>query len=387
MTSRFEFATATRVVFGAGTVREAGTLAQNFGRRALVVTGRDPRRAEPLLESFRTAGVTAAMFPILGEPEVETVRQGIALARSEGCDVIIGFGGGSAIDAGKAIAAMLANPGELLDYLEVIGRGQALGAPSVPFIAIPTTAGTGSEVTRNAVLASPEHRVKVSLRGLGMLPRLALVDPELTYPLPPAVTASTGLDALTQLIEPYTSCRANPLTDAICVEGMRRVARSLRTAWANGSDPGAREDMSLASLFGGLALANAGLGAVHGLAGPIGGLFDAPHGAVCAALLPHVLEANLRAQRERLPSSPSLRRYGDVARILSGDPAADANQGLAWVRHLVRDLKIPALGVYGLGEGQIDELVEKAAKASSMKANPLPLTTEELATILRRARA
>jgi alcohol dehydrogenase class IV len=324
-------------------------------------------------------------FPVTGEPEVEMVRQGVALARREAIDIIIGFGGGSAIDAGKAVAAMLGNPGDLFDYLEIIGRGKALGNTSAPFIAIPTTAGTGSELTRNAVLASPEHRVKVSLRGLGMLPKVALVDPELTYGLPPAVTASTGLDALTQLIEPYTSCRANPMVDALCVEGLRRVARSLRTACAVKVDPAARGDMALASLFGGLALANAGLGAVHGFAGPIGGRFDAPHGAVCAALLPFVMEANLRALRARQPADSSLRRYGDIARILTGDPAAEAEQGLAWVRDLVADLRIPSLAAYGLVAAHVDELVGKAAKASSMKANPIVLSPEELAGILRRA--
>jgi len=385
MPPRFEFATAGRVIFGAGTVREAGALAKEFGLRALVVTGRDPDRAAPLLESLGAAGVKATTFSVPGEPEVETVRQGTALALQEGCDVVIGFGGGSPIDAGKAVAAMLANPGDLLDYLEIIGRGKALSAPSAPFIAIPTTAGTGSEATRNAVLASPEHRVKVSLRGLGMLAKVALVDPELTYGLPPAATASTGLDALTQLIEPYTSCRANPMMDALCVEGLRRVARSLRTAWTEGSNAAAREDMALAALFGGMALANAGLGAVHGFAGPIGGRFEAPHGAVCAALLPHVMETNLRALRDRQPLGETLRRYGDIARTVTGDPAAEAEQGLAWIRQLVADLRIPSLGAYGLGEGHVEELVEKAAKASSMKANPIPLTREELAGILRRA--
>jgi alcohol dehydrogenase class IV len=385
VTPRFEFATAARVIFGAGTLREAGPLAREFGLRALVVCGRDPRRAEPLLQVLSGAGLEVAVFPVPGEPDVEAVRQGVVLARRERCEVVIGFGGGSAIDAGKAVAAMLANPGELFDYLEIIGRGQALGAPSVPFVAIPTTAGTGSEVTRNAVLASPEHRVKVSLRGLGMLPKVALVDPELTYGLPPAATASTGLDALTQLIEPYTSCRANPLVDALCAEGMRRVARSLRTACAAGDDAAAREDMALASLCGGLALANAGLGAVHGFAGPIGGMFDAPHGAVCAALLPYVMEANLRALLNTEPSGASLRRYGDVARFLTGDPAAEGEQGVAWVRDLVRDLRIPSLAAYGLGEAHIEELVGKAAKASSMKANPIVLSPEELTGILRRA--
>jgi len=334
---------------------------------------------------LREQGVGAVAFSVSGEPEVETVRQGVALARQEHCALVISFGGGSALDAGKAIAAMLANDGDLLDYLEVIGRGKALTRPSVPFIAIPTTAGTGSEVTRNAVLASTEHGVKVSLRSALILPRLALVDPELTYDLPPAITASTGLDALTQLIEPYVSARANPLTDAWCEEGMRRAAHSLRAAFENGRNPAAREDMALASLFGGFALANAGLGAAHGLAGPIGGRFTAPHGAVCAALLPQVMETNLRALRDRQPASEKLERYDQVARLLTGLASAAADEGVQWVRKLVRDLQTPPLGHYGLQREHIAGLAEQAARASSMKANPIALTRDEVADILQRA--
>jgi len=382
---RFEFATATRVIFGPGTLREVGPIAREFGPRALVVTGSDPRRAEPLLALLGEHGLGRITWSVRGEPEVETVRQGVALAKREKCSLVIAIGGGSALDAGKAIAAMLANPGELLDYLEVIGRGKALTQPSTPFIAIPTTAGTGSEVTRNAVLASPQHRVKVSLRSPLMLPKVAVVDPELTYELPPATTASTGLDALTQLIEPYVCSRANPMTDALCVEGIRRAARSLRTTVENGRSAAARTDMAVASMFGGLALANAGLGAAHGFAGPIGGAFPAPHGAVCAALLPHVMEANLRALRQRQPAAGTLRRYEDVARLLTDDVGATAEAGIEWVRKAVADLKIPSLGHYGLKREHTAELVEKASHASSMKANPIVLTPDELAGILERA--
>jgi alcohol dehydrogenase class IV len=381
----FEFATATRIIFGAGSLGKAGALANEQGRAALVVTGRTPARAEPLLSLLRQQGLAATVFAVPGEPEIETVQQGVALARQNGCDLVISFGGGSALDAGKAIAAMLANEGELLDFLEVIGRGKALPRASAPFIAIPTTAGTGSEVTRNAVLASPQHKVKVSLRSPLMLPRVALIDPELTYDLSPAVTASTGLDALTQLIEPYVCCRPNPITDAVCVEGMRRAARSLRAAFADGHHAAAREDMAVASLFGGLALANAGLGAAHGFAGPVGGIFPAPHGAVCAALLPHVMESNLRALRARQPDSDALPRYREVARVVTGRAEATAEAGVEWVRNLVRELHVPSLRSYSIKEEHVAELVEKAANASSMKANPIVLTRDELAETLRRA--
>jgi alcohol dehydrogenase class IV len=379
---RFEFATATRVVFGPGALREAGTAAGEFGRHAFVVTGREPRRADRLLDLLAAEDVAATTFALAGEPTTDAVIAAAAQARAAKCDLVIGFGGGSPLDAAKVVAALLTNPSGLLDYLEVIGRAQPLAHPAAPCVTIPTTAGTGAEVTRNAVLASPAHQVKVSLRSPHLLPRLALIDPELTRDLPPALTASTGLDALTQLIEPYVSSRANPLTDGLCVEGLRRVARSLRQAFRDGHCAVAREDMALASLFGGLALANAGLGAVHGFAAPVGGMFPAPHGAVCAALLPHVMAANLQAASARQPGGEILRRYAEVARLLTGDSTATAEDGVRWVRALVVELQIPGLRVYGVTEEHLPLLVERAAQASSMKANPLPLTAGELADIL-----
>ena len=381
----FEFATATRIVFGAGALREAGPAARAFGRRAFVVTGRQSDRAAPLLETLEAAGVAATVYALTGEPTTGAIAAATAQARAAGCELVVGCGGGSALDAAKAVSALLTNPGNLLDYLEVVGRAQPLIRAAAPCVAIPTTAGTGAEVTRNAVLLSPAHRVKVSLRSPLMLPRLALIDPDLILGLPPALTASTGLDALTQLIEPYVSCRANPLTDGLCLEGLRRAARGLRAAFHHGGDAAAREDMALASLFGGLALANAGLGAVHGFAAPIGGTFAAPHGAVCAALLAPVMEANLAAARARQPGGGTLRRYTEIARLLTQDPDADADAGVRWVRTLVAELRIPPLGTYGIAATDVDSIVGQAAKASSMKANPLPLTAAELAGALRQA--
>ncbi|HTV63839.1 MAG TPA: iron-containing alcohol dehydrogenase [Verrucomicrobiae bacterium] len=382
----FEFATATRIIFGAGALRNIGALAGEFGRRALVVTGRDSSRAGKLLAALRQTGVHAATFSVAGEPEIPAVETGVALGKKENCDFVVGFGGGSALDAAKAIAAMLANDGDLLDYLEIIGRGKPLTKTSAPFIAIPTTAGTGSEVTRNAVLASPEHRLKVSLRSPLMLAKIALVDPELAADLPPAITARTGLDALTQLIEPFVCLRANPMTDGLSKEGLSRATRSLRIAFHDGQNKSGREDMALASLFGGLALANAGLGAVHGFAGPIGGMFpNAPHGAICAALLPQVMSANIHALRRRDEQSRVLERYDQIARTCTGDGQATADAGVDWVRRLIDELQIPPLRIYGVKSEHVDELVRKAIQASSMKSNPIVLTPEELAETLRQA--
>lgn len=380
---RFEFFTPTRIVFGPGARRDIGAIAKGFGHRALLVTGHDVNRAAELREILESAEITGVSFPVSGEPATRTVQHGVGIAHVNGCDFVIGFGGGSAIDCAKAIAALLANGEDLLDYLEIIGCGKPLLQPSVPCIAIPTTAGTGAEVTRNAVLASPEHRVKVSMRSPFMTPRVAIVDPELTLTLPPAVTAHTGLDALTQIIEPLVCNRSTPMTDALCRDGIFRVARSLRTAYSDGKNLAAREDMSVASLFGGLALANAGLGAVHGFAGPIGGMFDAPHGAVCAALLPHVMECNIQALRQRAPEKMS--RYDEVARLLTSDQNARAQDGVQWVQALTKDLAIPGLSAYGIKPSDIDKLVEKAQNASSMKPNPIPLTREELTEILQHA--
>jgi len=387
-------------MFGAGKLREIGPIARGFGRRALIVTGRSADRSRELNRLLGEQGIARWIFTLPGEPTIEQVQSGVRLARLEACDLVVAFGGGSAIDGGKAIAALMRNDGDALDYLEVIGRGQALAQPSAPFIAVPTTAGTGAEVTRNAVLASPQHRVKASFRSPLLLAKVAVVDPELTYRLPPAITASTGLDALTQLVEPYVSCRANPLTDAICTQGLRHAARSLRLAFEQSQraadDPlladgageryrFAREDMAVASLFGGLALANAGLGAVHGFAASIGGMFPAPHGAVCAALLPHVMEANARVLRARAPESESLRRFDEVGRLLCASAKATASDGIGWVHELCADLKIPRLSAYGISSSDFALLIDHAARASSMKSNPIPLTMEDMKAILEAA--
>lgn len=380
---RFEFATATRIMFGSGSLADIGPIARSMGTHALLVTGSKPERAERLSKLLEQAGVQSTAFSIAGEPEISTVQRGVALAKQCACDQVISLGGGSAIDGGKAIAALLTNPGAVLDYLEVIGDGKPLPQSPAPFTAIPTTSGTGAEVTRNAVLASPGHRVKVSLRSQLMLPKVALVDPQLTLKLPREISAASGLDALTQLIEPYVSCRANPMTDALCVEGIRRAAQSLRRVCDDGSHLAARENMALASLFSGMALANAGLGAAHGFAGPIGGMFPAPHGAVCAALLPHVMGANLRALQSRCPENPALARFDEVARLLTGSPTATAEAGIQWVQALVRDLAIPPLRRYGVTQDRIADVVAKAQNASSMRGNPLQLTPDELTDVLQ----
>jgi alcohol dehydrogenase class IV len=380
---RFEFATDNRIIFGPGTLKEVAPLAGEMAQRAFVVTGAAVERVAPLLDQLQQEGLATTTFRVSKEPTIDLAVAGVQQARTAECDLIIGMGGGSVLDAGKAIAALLTNPGDVLDYLEVIGQGKKLAAPPAPYIAIPTTAGTGAEVTRNAVLASPEHRVKVSLRSPLMLPRLAVVDPELTYSMPPSVTASTGLDALAQVMEPYVSIMANPLTDTLALEGMQRSAHSLRRAYEDGNNTAAREDMAIASLFGGLALANAKLGTVHGFAAVMGGMYPtAPHGIICARMLPHVMEANVRALQIRAPNSPALERYEDVAQLLTGQVTATTTHGVDWVQDLCQTLSVPSLTEFGLAEKDFVDIVSKTESASSTKGNPIVLTTQELIDIL-----
>jgi alcohol dehydrogenase class IV len=382
VSTQFEFATAGRIIFGAGAAADLGRAVAALGRRALVVTGAHPERSQKLAEQIANAGVVCTGCVVAGEPTIELVRREAETAREARCDVVVAIGGGSVIDAGKALAALLTNPGDPLDYLEVIGRAQPLEKAAAPLVAVPTTAGAGSEATRNAVLASAEHRVKASMRSVGMLPRLALIDPALALGLPAAITAATGLDALTQLIEPYVSIRANAMTDLYCTEGMRKAAKALPRAFENGMDLDARSGMAWASLLGGMALANSGLGAVHGFAAVVGGMFPAPHGAVCAALLPHVVEVNVEALHARAPQSPAIARYGEVARLLTGQPHATAADAAWWAEEMCQRLGIPPLRSYGVEEKDVPVIVEKAARASSMKANPIPLTDTELTEIL-----
>jgi alcohol dehydrogenase class IV len=382
---RFEFATATKIVFGPGSIHEAVSAAASLGSRALIVAGKATDRLDSFISELRARGLECTLFSTLGEPTVPRILEGVAIAKNAGCDIAIGCGGGSALDGAKAIAALVANPGDPLDYLEVVGRGNQLSQPCLPCICIPTTAGAGSEVTRNAVLASPERRVKVSLRSPRMFPLLAVVDPDLTHSLPAPMTAGTGMDALTQLIEPFISNNANPLVDALCRDGIRRVALWLRPAYYEGGNAQARENMALASLFGGIALTNAGLGAVHGFAAPLGGMFPIPHGIACARLLPYVMEANCAALSSRAKDSPEIARYDEIARLLTGRSTDRAKEGVACIHSMCSEFLVPPLADFGVAERDLPAIAEKALRSSSMKSNPIQLTLDVLISILKQA--
>ncbi|HKH54462.1 MAG TPA: iron-containing alcohol dehydrogenase [Propionibacteriaceae bacterium] len=383
---RFEIATPAEIRFGAGRATEVPEALAGLGvRRALVITGATPQRADGVRVALADAGIASEVFPVSGEPSLDVVRAGVSAFTRAGCDGVLGYGGGSALDAAKAVAALAASGTDPLEHLEVIGEGQPLTVPSLPCVAVPTTAGTGSEVTRNAVLSAGQ--TKASLRSPSLLPRMAIVDPDLLRGLPQSAIASGGLDALSQVLEPFLSARANPFADAMAREGMQRSARSLRRAWdyEMDSDPAIREDLAIVSLFGGLCLANSGLGAVHGFAAALGARFEAPHGAVCGALLPATFEANWRALRQRDPDHPALARMSEVARLLTGDPTANVEAAVIWLKNLKESLGVPGLAPYGLTDSQIPALVEAAKKANSMRANPITLSDEELAEILARS--
>jgi alcohol dehydrogenase class IV len=382
---KFEFSTANQIVFGQGTSRQAGALAATLGKTALVVTGSAADRHEFIFNDLDAKGLEWKGFTIPREPTVALILSGAETARSFACDLVIALGGGSTMDSGKAIAALMTNPGNPMDYLEVVGKGLPISNQPAPFIALPTTAGTGAEVTRNAVLLSEEHQVKVSMRSPLMLPNVAIVDPELTYSMPPHITAGTGLDALTQLMEAFVSPYATPMTDALCREGIKRAAPALERAYLDSGDKAARYDMCLASLWGGMALANAKLGAVHGIAGPLGGMFPSPHGHVCGRLLPEVMEANIKALQQHSTGSRALHRYAEIAGMVLPGRNSSAMDGADWVKKLCQRLKMPPLSTYGMSEDDLGTLIRQSQRSSSMQGNPVQLSNQELGVVLRQA--
>ncbi len=343
MPQLFAFATATEILFGRGQAAQAPARVAALGRRVLLVHGRDPARSATLARDLTAAGCSVATFTVPHEPDMALIEAGVQAGA--GVQVVVAMGGGAVIDAGKAIAALIPATRPMLDHLEVVGQGLPLDHPPLPFVAIPTTAGTGAEVTRNAVIGVPEARRKVSLRDARMLPTLAIVDPALTDGCPRGVTLASGLDAITQVIEPYVCTRANPLTDALCRDAIPRgLAAIIRLMQAE--DPQARDQMAWVSLCGGLALANAGLGAVHGLAGPLGGLTGAAHGAICGSLLPHVLVANRQAVTDPALAA-RLDQVGQWIGAAFGRPDASVADAARQLADWSRDAGLPGLDAWG----------------------------------------
>lgn len=388
---QFEFLSIPRIFFGSKQFQNIGSLIKEFGSRLLVVASGNALKKSP--ETKETLNLLASehnftfdTYIIKREPTIETIDFGVQKAKEFKADVIMGLGGGSALDASKAIAGLFTNGGSARDYMEVIGKGAVITHHSLPIIAVPTTAGTGSESTKNAVILAEEEKFKASIRSQLLIPKIAIVDPRLMLTVPPSVTATCGMDALTQLIEAYTSNKSQPLTDTWALLGVKKASKSLLTCYRNGLSLEAREDMALASLLSGICLTNAGLGAVHGFASPMGGM-KIPHGVICAALLAPTIEANIKQLKTVDSENITLTKYAKLGEIISGKSIPsidDAQKALVkYLKNLTQELNIPTLSEFELTDSDVQSIVEKAKKSSSMRYNPIKLTEDVLIEILQ----
>jgi alcohol dehydrogenase class IV len=371
----------TEIITGVGCFDQLAVMARRWGDRALLVCGTNAMRLCGTLDRglahLAQAGVSATVYgEVGGEPTLPMVEEGRELARQQGVQVVVGLGGGSAMDTAKAIAGLHSQPGTVAEY----HAGRSLEGPGLPFLAVPTTAGTGAEVTKNAVLIEPSSGLKKSIRGDTWFARVALVDPELTLTMPPSVTASTGSDALCQAIESFVSIGAQPATDALAMDAIRLLGKSLVRAYEDGQDMEARTDVHYGSLLAGMALANARLGGVHGIAHPLGGHYRIPHGVVCGLLLPHVMEYNLDPS-----SKPStLQKYAHIARLLGheGTPSLAVQA----VSAVLPRLNIPRhLEPLGVRREDFPLLIEESLQSGSLRSNPRPLGAEDVRCILEMA--
>ncbi|WP_281545230.1 iron-containing alcohol dehydrogenase [Grimontia sp. SpTr1] len=377
----FQFMTATRIIFGEGALNNSFSIFNNYGYSALVVTGRDDQRADPLLAYLSQQNIRYQRLAVHDEPLIAMVEEMAAAGRLFKPDMVIAIGGGSVMDVGKALSALIPNQGSVYDYVEVVGRALPLTAKPLPCIAIPTTAGTGSEVTRNAVMISAQENVKAAIRSPDLIPDVAIIDPTLTYGTEKSLSARCGMDAFTHLMEAYVCGEPNPLTDMICEEGLRRLAPAIIHACED-DDPKARADMAFASMLGGMAQSNAKLGAAHGLAAALGAVLDAPHGAITAQLAPYVMAENILAAREAGRIS-LLNRYRQLACILTGRMNAEPSDGIVWVQRILRRLDLETLPQLGLCDTMFEEVAVSALRSSSIKGNPLPLSESRLIHILQ----
>ncbi|MGF1686176.1 iron-containing alcohol dehydrogenase [Photobacterium japonica] len=376
----FQFMTSSRIIFGEGALINSLSSLNQFGYSVLLVTGKDGTRAEPVVSYLKQQGMRYQQVAIHGEPLIAMVEEMAAMGRKFRPDMVLGIGGGSVLDTGKALAALIPNQGSVYDYVEVVGRNVPLQAKPLPYIAVPTTAGTGSEVSKNAVLRSAQENVKVSLRCPEMLPDLSIIDPTLTYGMDPTMSGYCGMDAFAHLMEAYVCGDPNPLTDMVCEEGLRRLSGAIIAACED-DDPRARSDMSFAALLGGMASANAKLGAAHGLASSLGGRLDAPHGLITAQLAPYVMHENVLAAREA-GRADVLNRYRQLACILTGSTNAEISDGIQWTKRTLKRLNLPRVSEYGLCDMMFEEVAEDALLSNAIKGNPLPLNKERLLSIL-----
>ncbi len=376
---QFSLTAPAKLEFGRGKAALVAPAAVKMGQRVLLVRGRSAVWADTLHADLTVAGCTVTVVYGQGEPDLPLVLDLLGQVRGQGADVVIGVGGGSVLDLAKALAALVPAPADPMRYLEVVGEGKPLEAAPLPFIAVPTTAGTGAEVTKNAVIGIPEHSRKVSLRDDRMMARLAVVDPALTDGCPRGVTLASGLDAVVQVIEPYLSCKATVLTDALCRDAIPRGLSALNRLM-QGEDPQARDDMALCSLYGGLALANAGLGAVHGVAGILGGVTGWPHGLICGRFLVPVLRDHATAPDLPLDTENRLQEVRQwIADAMGGSP----DLAFETLENWIEDAGLPRFST--MGGSQTDEIfiANGAAVSSSMKGNPVVVPADRLAKLVK----
>ncbi|BBL71053.1 iron-containing alcohol dehydrogenase [Methylogaea oryzae] len=388
----FEIARLPRIVFGDGSLARVPALVAQYGRRILLVTGAksflQSGHWSELADALRAAGTEWETFTVAGEPSPQLADEAAGRFRSAGIEVVLGIGGGSVLDAAKAIAGLLRVPNSVMDYLEGVGPELPYAGPSVPFIAVPTTAGTGSEATKNAVLSvQGENGFKKSFRHELLVPEYAVLDPQLLASCPPAQIAANGMDALTQLLESYVSTKANPYTDALAMSGMRMVRDSLFAWYEQAAEAqAARGAMLYAALLSGITLAQVGLGSVHGLASPLGAFFPIPHGVACGTMVAVCTEVNIRSLRQRAPDSPALPKYAHVGKVLaqdmSLDDAAACDHLVNTLRRWTERLDLPRLSHYGMAAADVAKVVANS-RGSSMKTNPIVLTDDEVAECLQ----
>ncbi len=388
----FALSRLPRISYGSGRINEVPALAATYGRTALLVTGKYSFCSTPRWQSFtqllETKGMNWLHLTVSGEPSPMLVDQAVSQFRDESVDVVIAIGGGSVLDAAKAIAGLLPHGNSVMDYLEGVGKNVPYHGPSTPFIAVPTTAGTGSEATKNSVLSvHGRDGFKKSFRDECLIPEYAVIDPDLLASCPRELVAADGMDAFTQLLESYASLKANPFTDALALSGITAVKEGLFAAW-EGNEPDAshgRGAMAYAALLSGITLAQVGLGSVHGLASPLGAYFPIPHGVVCGTLVSAATEINIKAMQEREPDNPALSKYAQVGRLLAGQPEIDDATARSSLTTLLAEwserLQLPRLNGYGITAADFPLIVANS-RGSSMQTNPIVLTDAEINAIL-----
>jgi alcohol dehydrogenase class IV len=379
----FEFVTTTRIIFGNNKLKLLKNLAPNFGSRAFVITGNDPDRSAEVLDMLDAANCSPVIYSVPGEPTLDTINRGLFILVETERDFVVSVGGGSAIDTGKALAVLATNDGAPADYLDEPGKGRLFTNPSLPLVAIPTTAGSGAEITSTALFISPEPRSKVRLHHNAMFPRIALIDPKLTLSVPPNITAYTGLAALCHNLEVFVSPKGNPITDILTKDGLRRGSLAIQRAYTDSADIESRTSLAMSSLYAGLSAANASLGATHTIANAIGGLFNAPYGVICAQLLPAVIETNIRAMQERMPENVALRKYDQITRIVAGKEHSKTLA--AFMQTLNETFAIPSLSSYGIQQTDFDNIIAYSKSSPNMTGNPVELNEDELRAILGKA--